>query len=303
MQISAVIPVYNGAPYVAAAIDSALAQRDVEMEVVVVDDGSSDATPAVLATFGDRIRIIRQENRGLPAARNAGIAAARGELVAFLDADDTWEPDKSRKQLAFLAARPRCGMVFCDVYEIDASGRRGGVFLGDAARNLPTARCLERLLLGNFVLVPGVVVRRAVFDQVGGFDETLGSVEDYDMWLRIAAAHEIGVIPEALASYRVWPGQMSKHRDRMLDSEVRVLEAALGRHPDVALELRRPLRRRFARLYDEAGYRDLQEGQLAAALRKFLRAARHDPLWYQPYRHALATGMAAAGLWRPSPTG
>jgi glycosyltransferase involved in cell wall biosynthesis len=123
--LSAVIPAYNAEAWLGQAIESALAQEEVALEVVVVDDGSTDGTAEVLATFGDRIRLVRQANRGLPAARNAGIAAARGDLVAFLDADDTWEPSKSRRQLAYLAAHPACGLVFCDVHRMDPQGRRG----------------------------------------------------------------------------------------------------------------------------------------------------------------------------------
>ena len=99
-RLSAVIPVYNDAAHVGFAVESALRQEGADLEVIVVDDGSADDTPQVLRSFGARIRAVRQENRGLPAARNAGIAIASGELLAFLDADDTWDPAKSRKQIA-----------------------------------------------------------------------------------------------------------------------------------------------------------------------------------------------------------
>lgn len=298
-RVSAIVPAYNAAPYLREAIDSALAQEGAEVEVVVVDDGSTDATPSVIASFGGRIKALRQENRGLPAARNAGIAAATGDTLAFLDADDTWEPGKSRAQLAYLAEHPGCGLVFCDVYRMDAAGRRIGPILGPQVASIPTGRCFDRLFLGNFVLVPAVMVRRSVFDQVGPFDESLRSCEDYDLWLRIAEVAEVGIVPQALASWREHAGQMSRHRDRMLACEIQVLEGALRRSPALATRLGRQVARRFSRLHDESGWHDLADGLLRPALRKFLRAARYDPFWEKPYRHLLATGLAAAGLRRP----
>src|SRR5439155_20392251 len=228
---SAISPACNCALFVGEAIDSALAQRNESVEVILVDDGSTDETPRILASYGDRIRTLRQDNRGLPAARNAGIRLARGEHIGFLDADDTWEPAKSRLQLEYLDAHPACGLVFCDVWRIDESGRRGAPILGAAASKVATGRCLETLFLGNFILVPGVIVRRAVLDRVGPFDESLRSVEDYDMWLRIAAISEIGIVPVPLASWRERTGQMSRSRDRILEYEALVLDRALESIP------------------------------------------------------------------------
>ena len=298
--ISAIIPAYNCAPFLSAAIESALAQEGVDHEVIVVDDGSTDATPAILATFGDRIRTVRQANRGLSAARNRGIAIARGEWIALLDADDTWEPAKSRKQLAYVQEHLECGLVFCDVFRMDEQGKRSAPILGPAVAQVPTGRCFERLFLGNFVLVPGVMLRRSVLERVGEFDEQLRSVEDYDMWLRIAEVAELGVVPEPLASWREREGQLSGNRDRMLEYEARVLAAALARRPDLSRSLGGRVRRRFARLYDESGWHDLQESRWRPALRKFIRAASHDPLWPKPYRHLLATGLVAAGIRPPA---
>jgi glycosyltransferase involved in cell wall biosynthesis len=298
--VSAIIPAYNCGPFLGAAIASALAQEGVDREVIVVDDGSTDDTPAVIASYGERIRAIRQQNLGLSAARNAGIRAARGWAIGFLDADDTWEPAKSRKQLDYLEAHPACGLVFSDVVRMSEAGRRLAPILGERWAEVPTGNCLERLFLGNFVLVPGAMVRRTVLASVGPFDETLRSVEDYDMWLRIAEVAEIGFLPEPLASWRERAGQMSRNRDRMVEHEARVLEAALARRPDLRRTLGRRVRRRFARLQDENGWYDLSEGRLRPALVKFLRALRHDPTWGKPYRHLVATALAAAGRRSPS---
>jgi hypothetical protein len=191
-------------------------------------------------------------------------------------------------------------MVWCDAYRIDANGRRLGLCLGDAAHRVPTGNCLEQLLLrGNFIVMPGVMLRRSIFDQVGTFNESLASVEDYDMWLRIAGVAEIDIVPEPLASYREWAGQMSHKRQQMLDCELEVLAAALDRHPDLAETLRRGMRRRYAALHDTVGYRNLQDGALGEALAKFLLAIRHDPPWAKPYLHLVAVALASVRLWRP----
>jgi glycosyltransferase involved in cell wall biosynthesis len=294
-RVSAVIPAYNCARFLPQAIDSALAQEGDALEVVVVDDGSSDATPDVLASYSGRIVALRQPNRGPSAARNAGITASAGEMVAFLDADDTWERGKTRAQLAYLERHPACGLVFCDAYLMDEGGRRLRPLLGPHAREVPTGSCLPQLFQANFVLIPGVMVRRSVLERAGGFDETLRNAEDYDLWLRIAEIAEIGLVPEPLASWRKREGQASGGRDAMLRGEVRVLEKAIARLPALAADARR----RLARLHDESGWFDLAEGRRGPALRKFLRALRHDPTWEKPYRHLLATALAAMGVRRP----
>ena len=301
MQVSALIPVFNGGRFLTLAIDSALAQAGVTIEIIVVDDGSTDETPALLAGYGDRLVVVRQTNRGLAAARNAGLARARGDVVAFLDADDSWEPEKSREQLAYLEAHPACGLVSCDAFLMNAEGERGALILGDRAKELPAGHCLEALFMGNFVLLPGAMVRRATLEAVGGFDETVPGVEDYDLWLRVAAVAEIGVLPRPLASYRSWAGQMSRNRVRQTRGEARVLTQALARHPELRRALGGRARRRLARLFDEAGYRDLQDAAPAQAAAQFLDALRADPWWGNPWRHLLAAALAAGGLWSPSP--
>jgi glycosyltransferase involved in cell wall biosynthesis len=299
-RVSAILPAFNCSSFLAAAIDSALGQQGMDVEVVVVDDGSNDDTPAVMASYRGRIIALRQANRGPSAARNAGIAATRGEFVAFLDADDTWEPGKTLTQVAYLERHPACGLVFCDVFRMSQAGRRLAPIVGAHAPQIPVGKCLPELFLGNRVLIPGVMVRRSVLDLVGVFDESLRSAEDYDLWLRIAEVAEIGFLPEPLASWREREGQASRQRDAMLRGELLVLEKALRRSPDLRAKLGGKARRRLAQLHDESGWLDLVEGRLAPALGKFLRAARYDPGWEKPYRHVLATAISALGLGRPA---
>jgi glycosyltransferase involved in cell wall biosynthesis len=199
--ISVIIPAHNYARYVAEAIDSALAQTYPVLEVIVVDDGSTDGTPGVLAAYENRIRVIRQTNQGVSAARNSGISAARGEYVAFLDADDLWQPMKLEAQMARFDADPSLGMVHCGAESFDADGRtihfwRDGM-QGRVAINI--------LRLEPVIAAPGsnMIVPRRVAEEIGGFDARMIGSEDWDFSYRVAARYEIGFTPEPLVRYRI----------------------------------------------------------------------------------------------------
>jgi len=223
-KVSVIIPVYNGAEYVREAVDSALAQCNVNVEVIVVDDGSTDETPTILAGYGRSIRVLGQRNSGHVKARNNGVKVASGEWLAFLDADDQWLPQKLSKQLQ--VADVNIGMVYTDRENF-----------GDITRVKRTASSsfplfegdlFEPLLLGNFVTVSSVIIRREWFDRLGGFDEELSVCEDWDMWLRFSAAGgKAAVCREALTRYRWHAGAMSRNASRMCAGRLKVLQRAL----------------------------------------------------------------------------
>jgi glycosyltransferase involved in cell wall biosynthesis len=182
--VSVVIPTYNYGRFVTAAVDSVLAQTRPADEIIVIDDGSTDDTRDRLAGCRDRITYVYQANQGLPAARNTGIRAARGDLIAFLDSDDLWHPRKLEAQLAVLAGTPALGLVAADSV---ADFRGEWPAVGDPAA-LPTRPVTLRDILVRSRFGPSsVLARRACFDAVGLFDPDLRSAEDRDMWLRIAA--------------------------------------------------------------------------------------------------------------------
>lgn len=199
LRVSVVIPAYNRAATIARAIGSALAQDPSPLEVIVVDDGSTDATPAVVAAIGDpRLRLVTQPNGGVAAARNRGIAEARGELVAFLDSDDEWLPGKLAAQLAaFRAGGPQLGLVYTGFESVAADGtatrhharHRGWIYRDLLARNVVTG-------CGSTV-----IVSREALDLVGGFDTALPANEDYDFVLRIARFFAADCIAAPLARY------------------------------------------------------------------------------------------------------
>lgn len=207
-RVSVVIPAYNAAWCVGRAIDSALAQTFEAREIIVIDDGSSDDTPGVLAAYGAGIRAIRQPNAGLSRARNAGIAAARGRYVAFLDADDWWLPTKLERQVALLDTDP--GLVFCST-AAELRDEHGRVLNTWACGN-SQAPALEAIFAHNaYVAGSGsaVMVRREAILEAGGFDPDLASLEDIDMWMRLAARGGYACVPEVLTVVFRRAGSMS----------------------------------------------------------------------------------------------
>ena len=192
--MSVVIPAYNAAATVAASVRSALAQTLEQIEVIVVDDGSTDDTAAVVDALGDpRVRIVSQANRGLPSARNAGIAASRGELIALLDSDDLLLPGYLALSREAIARTPQAGFAYTDAYVFDADTGRVRERSAMSRSNPPVpppqdpGLFLAAMMRCNFVYVSTVIPRR-VLDDVGGFDERRRSSEDYELWLRILLA-------------------------------------------------------------------------------------------------------------------
>jgi glycosyltransferase involved in cell wall biosynthesis len=236
---SVVIPAHNAEDTLAQTLDSVLIQTYQRFEIIVVDDGSTDATVAVAtAADGDHVRVVSQENRGVSAARNAGIQLARGRWVSFIDADDLWLPHYLARVNESLKADPEAGLVFTDAWVYDESAkriRRQPMM----ARRRPTERppaepeaFFSMLLGGNFVYT-SATASREVLDQVGGYDEALTHAEDYDLWLRISAAgHRAVYAPGPLALYRVRGRKESLSSDRlnMARSELQVLRRLLERH-------------------------------------------------------------------------
>lgn len=215
--VTVVVPAYNPGPYLREALDSVIAQTFTDWECVVVDDGSSEDLSWV-KDLDARIRLVRQPNRGLPAARNAGAAAGASRLIAFLDADDLWLPDKLARQVASMVD----GAVLSATafYRFDSEGHIPGW--------APTADGLDSLLRGNSICASSAMVDRRAFERVGRFDERLGSAEDWDLWLRLAREGRLVGVPDELVAYRVHGGQMSNRTRAMWLWSLRVLAKQRG---------------------------------------------------------------------------
>jgi glycosyltransferase involved in cell wall biosynthesis len=211
--VTAAITAYNRARYLPEAIASVEAQGLADVEILVVDDGSTDDTPAVLAGFGDRIRTVRQRNGGRSAARNTALREARGTYVAFCDSDDRWLPGKLERQLAAFRARPELGMVHGHVEVIDAAGEvmpemsayHRRLFEQAHSRPVTYARyAFDCRCFSTTVMIP-----RALLERLGGYDAAL-LLDDYDLYLRLALEAPVEFLHGApLAQYRHHPGQMT----------------------------------------------------------------------------------------------
>ena len=189
--VSVVIPTYNRCNWLSRAIESVLHQTYSPFELIVVDDGSTDGTPELLEAYGDGIRVIRKENTGVSGARNAGIRAAKGELIALLDSDDRWLPEKLEHQVAFFKASPRA--MICQTEEIWI---RNGIRVNPKRRHRKfSGMIFERTLPLCLVSPSAVMMRAALFREVGLFDEDLPACEDYDLWLRITWKYPVHLIP------------------------------------------------------------------------------------------------------------
>lgn len=200
-RVSIVIPLYNSVQYIREAIESALAQTFRDFEVIVVDDGSTDGSAAVVCGFGDAVRYVYQPNAGVSVAMNHGMALSRGELIAFLDNDDVWLPRKLERQVAFLDRRPACALVNCDLQYISETGERLDRFLPGVNRSEPYVRLFQK---GFVFMSSAVMIRRMVYEKVGGFDEEFvaAGLQEVEWLARVLDCTEMGYIPEVLALYR-----------------------------------------------------------------------------------------------------
>jgi glycosyltransferase involved in cell wall biosynthesis len=229
-KVSIVIPAYNAMTYLPDTLASVFQQTFSDFEVLLVDDGSTDRLQTWVAqTLSDRrVKLISQSNQGLSAARNTGITHSQSEYIAFLDADDLWHPTKLAQQVQWLDAHPTIGLIYNQTAQIDAAGTPTGRVLGSAI----AGNILPQMLQRNIIDCPSsVVVRRQCFDRVGLFDRTLRSVEDWDMWIRIAAVYPFAVICQPLVYYRQHPSNMSKNWRVMEQSFDRVITKAFASAP------------------------------------------------------------------------
>ncbi|HUU43234.1 MAG TPA: glycosyltransferase, partial [Planctomycetota bacterium] len=277
--VSVVMPAYNTGRFIAQAIRSVLRQTWTHWELIVIDDGSTDDTAAVVATFSDpRIRCISRENTGLSAARNEGIRRARGEYIAFLDSDDLWFPEKLAAQAKILEEDPEAGLTYSNYWFVDEDGVRTGAPRFSFAR-LADGWCLEKLLVRNAVLGPTtVVLRRSVLDRVGLFHTDLRASEDWDMWRRVAVHCKFRYLPRALGAYRIRRGSLTGRHDLMGRCERMVMDRAFA-DPEVKQRIPADRRRRLRRRADAVhfyniGSRQLRAGDVAQAVRSFMRSMR-----------------------------
>lgn len=237
-RVSIVMPAFNVERYIVEAVRSALEQTHAAFEILVVDDGSSDGTLTRLKELHSfpTLQILQQPNRGASAARNAGIAAAQGDIVTFLDADDRLHPQLLEKSVEMLSRNPGLDLVFPLCRHVDADGQPTGVRSKVSAPRFDFRSILVKNPIHS---ASGVSVRRSALMKVEGFDESLSSNVDFDLWLRVAAIrpNNVAVIAQWLLDYRQRPGQLTGDWRRMAENWERVLARSRSVDPATVARL------------------------------------------------------------------
>ena len=210
-KVTTVIPAYNVEHYIREAIESVLFQTYKDIELIVVDDGSTDRTTEIVKNFGSKIEYVRHaENKGLSVARNTGIRQAKGKYLAFLDADDIWIPTKIEEQVKLLEGNEDLALVYSNCHKIDRSGAHMGMLLDSV--KLHRGFVLKDLLLSSFITTSSVVIKKQVLDEIGVFDEHFFVSQDFDLYLRIAECHKIDFVDAPLLKYRVHSDTLSSKK-------------------------------------------------------------------------------------------
>lgn len=297
--VSVIIPAWNAAGTLARALDSVAAQTRRPDEVIVVDDGSSDDTVAVAARHPAGVRVVSQPNAGPAQARNRGAAQAAGTLLAFLDADDVWHPDKLAAQLAVFAAHP--AVALCATPFRYFPTEAAPVFDPPGSGDVTLVRDFRDLLRGYYLGTPTVVLRREVFLACGGFDTSLRFGEDVDLWLRVGYGRVVARLDRTLVavsrSARSLTGSAGAEVD---EANLAVLDRVAARHPEFLAAHGRALRGARAVVHTRIGSNLLTAGAARAARRHLRDALREAPghgrawyLWFRSFLPVRPSGAAA----------
>ena len=292
--VSVIIPAYRGT-YLREAIDSALAQTVPPLEVLVIDDGSPDDLSWVTRDYAGRVIYLRKPNGGPASARNLGVDRSRGEYLAFLDADDVWEPEKIEAQLAECEQDPDIGLVYSAFTRVDAAGKRHP---HRRRRSGYSGYIFNHLFMKNFILTSTVMVRKCCFDDVGlSFDETreLISVEDYHLWLRIAERFKVAYVDRPLTRYRLHSSGISRNVARSYFGEQRVIERSVARNASTNPFIPQALKRRLAQLSFECGHEYFSMSRYPEARTQFLRSLAYRPFSLRAWVYLVATGLGRSG--------
>ncbi len=291
--VSVVIPVFNGAPFVAQAVASVLAQTVRDVEVLVVDDGSTDGTQAILADLQRTAGItwFQQDHGGPARSRNRGLAEARGEFVALLDCDDIWLPDKLAAQLALMGNHPEIGVVHTNFESVDEEGR-----VLETVRARHSGEPLVQAFCGGHVALPStLLIRRTVLDKVGVLNQELYGSEDSDLTIRLYAATQFACVDRVLVrklqrghGYRDMAFDEALHKEKILSSRERFLEGLERMGPQTNGQ-RAALNREWANYYLARGGEAERIGRRSEARRFYRHAMRKAPFRLRPYMRWLRT--------------
>jgi len=294
--VSVVVATRNYGCYLAAALRSVVGQTWRDLEVIVIDDGSTDDTPSVVRPFLDdpRVRYHRTDGLGQSRAKNLGIQLSLAPLVAFLDGDDEWVPEKLERQLPRFD-NPAVGVVYSRRLLMDASGRE----LPTPAASPVRGHVYDHLLVQNFVCFSAVVVRRQVFEMVGLFDPNLSLGIDYELWLRVARHYEFDYVDEPLVRYRTGHGNLSSRITERITSVLSVLRRSLVRRRNGETAGRAAQAEAWGSTCRTMGF-VLRKSNPVAAAGWYLRAAHHDGCWLSSLKAIAGGFLRRSHLQSPS---
>lgn len=301
--LSVVIPAYNVEEFILPAVRSALSQTFRDLEVIVVDDGSTDKTPDLVMSLCDpRLSLIRHENLGLAAARNTGIRASSGSYIGLLDGDDIWLPTKADIHVRILADNPNVGIIYSNSAYIDESGRFTGQLLISRLKEPSWTDLVKR----NHILPSSATIRRECFTQAGMFDERLRACEDYEMWVRILqrTSFKARRVSGILTGYRVRTKSLTMDFGLFTANAQRVMAIFATDIPDFSEKLRNEA---FGEIYRIASRKALSAGEMVAARKLMWRSIRSCPSLVLRDVRGLGTfllvgiGSLLPGHWQRAP--
>ena len=293
-RVSVILPTYNRCDSLLEAIGSVERQRFQDFEIVVADDGSSDETVERLAALDLPLRLICLDHRGRPAiARNRALEVAKGDLVAFLDDDDRWQPDKLARQVAQFEERPAIGFAYHDFQLIDVAS-------GFSKRALSPQQkvdglIFDALILDCFLQPSTVVVRRSLLEKSGPFNETLETVEAYELWLRLARLAPVGYIDEPLATVFRHGGNVSQQRNLLVHRETVAVLGEARRGSNLSWVQRLGFRRSLARAHTRLALSLIAQGEAVSARRQLSFALRQNPFLRRAWIALVATFQSGPG--------
>jgi glycosyltransferase involved in cell wall biosynthesis len=274
--ISVIIPTYNSGVFIGESIQSVLRQTCTDYEIIVIDDGSTDNTGGVIGNNFPQVRYYYIPNQGAARARNYGIRRARGEFIAFLDADDLWLPEKLEKQLKVFNADQELMLVFTEHRVFDTTGFRKTTFV--KKERLMKGDVVKNIFLYSHVALPTVMVRSQVFQEIGYFEESLIAAEDDNLWMRIVLKFRIHLLDEVLVNVRVTEKSLSRTAINLFDGGLKNLYLIENKYPDLRKRLGRAnIRRKKSDIYRLYGYFFFSKGDYAMARRYLIQSITFYP--------------------------
>lgn len=285
-KVSVLIPTYNRARFIKRAIDSVLNQTYRDVEIVVVDDGSTDNTQKIIESYGDQVTYIYQENKGAASARNAGIDASVGEYISFLDSDDYYAKNNLKIKVAILESNSGISWVYSDWQYVDQKGEKlinGSDRFNYSNKKLSGALFKELLYKRNFITTGVVMVRRLVLEDVGCFDPTILSQEEYDLWLRISVKYPVHYVDENLVTVTDHFDSLSKDFSKWVYGNVLIIDKIEKILPNDLYVEKSFINRLHADKYTFLGRDFMQKGQYKNAMTSFWKSIKRLPLQKRIY--------------------